>query len=340
MCGARRAGAHRACRGRWARPWAAPRPASCWTSLDTLTSLRRQRLAPCHEPAPRRLPARRVDVGLRARGQLRRTRHRPPRASVRAADRRSRRRGGLRPGAPVRGHRALRGRSSSDGGPVDAVPRPRVRECSGREPVGCALIVLVTVAVGIRRDAVRPPPGARGQLLRRRRPGRGRVRGPGHGVRHPARVHRVPGVHQLRPSRRCRDRGADRRPAGRDRAVHAVRRGAAELTGELVCYARSVAGPSGSAGGRHAQARGSTLGGPSCSARSQHVDPQPPASRRPTTSGSTDRRPRGGPQGPDPRRRRRDPVAAVDRPVLHRRIIFAYMLFFADSGERRWPRPC
>ena len=35
-----------------------------------------------------------------------------------------------------------------------------------------------------------------------------------------------------------------------------------------------------------------------------------------------------------PRRGRRHPDAAVDRPVLHRGVIFGYTLFFADSGER------
>ena len=43
---------------------------------------------------------------------------------------------------------------------------------------------------------------------------------------------------------------------------------------------------------------------------------------------------RAGPHRADPRRRRRDPGAAVDRVVLQRGLIFVYMLFFADSGER------
>ena len=109
-----------------------------------------------------------------------------------------------------------------------------------------------------------------------------------------------------------------------------------ELTGELVCYARSVAGV------QWERMEAGTLG----------EDAQPVGGR--DVPHAADRRaadrhravglrqvarpdvgPRAGPQRPHPRRGRRDPDAAVDRAVLHApALIFVFMLFFADSGER------
>ena len=171
-----------------------------------------------------------------------------------------------------------------------------------------------------RGHAAGAPPRARRQLLQRRRPRRGRLRRAGHRVRGAARLRRVPRLHELRlGARRRRGRGADRRAAGRDRAA-LPRRGRGELTAELVCYARSVAGVQWQThGGGHAGRQTSTRGPCQLFRTLQTVEPadgQP--SRPPTASGSTSGRPGGRPQRPDPRRGRRDPDAAVARAVLHR----------------------
>ena len=84
--------------------------------------------------------------------------------------------------------------------------------------------------------------------------------------------------------------------------------------------------------GRHSAT--STRGASRCSARSQQVEPRTTPSSPRTTSGSTRPPSASRPDRPDPRRGGRHPVAAVARAVPHRRLIFVFMLFFADSGER------
>ena len=114
---------------------------------------------------------------------------------------------------------------------------------------------------------------------------------------------------------------------------------AAELTGELVCYARSVAGV------QWERMESGTLGeqvnpwGVELFRTMRAVEPETATEQSAydkwldQTSDA-----RAGPQRPDPRCRRGDPDAAVVGAVLQRRLIFVFMLFFADSGERRSSR--
>ena len=92
----------------------------------------------------------------------------------------------------------------------------------------------------------------------------------------------------------------------------------AELTGELVCYARSVID------GEWDRMEDGSLGedinpwGVAMFRTLQGVELElARPRRRPTGSGWTRRRTGRGPPGPHPRRRRADADAAVDRPVLH-----------------------
>ena len=86
---------------------------------------------------------------------------------------------------------------------------------------------------------------------------------------------------------RCGDRGAHRRPAGPDRPVPA-RGASAELTGELVCYARFVDQRRvGRDGGRHLATQINPWG-VELFRRSRTVEPDQRRARRPpTASGST-----------------------------------------------------
>ena len=130
-----------------------------------------------------------------------------------------------------------------------------------------------------------------------------------------------------------RDRGDDRGPAGADRPVPA-RDSSAELTGELTCYARSVAGTG------VGRAERGTLGdainpwGPSCSVTiSTSIPRRRPSSRR--TTGGWTRRPtasRPGSTG-STARRASSPLPLWLVLFVISGVIFAYMLFFADRAE-------
>ena len=204
--------------------------------------------------------------------------------------------------------------------------------------VWAALIVVAAAAVAVAVDARGAAPGAGGQLLRRQRPGRRHLRCPRHGVLGAA---RVPDLPRLRELRRVAvgsgDRGADRRPADPDGPGLPAEVGA-ELTGELVCYARSVIhgewdrmedgslgediNPWGVAMFRTLQ--GVELGYARTGGRLRQV-------------AGPDVDPGGGPPGPHPRRRRGDARRRCgSRCSSSRRSCWCYLLGFADSGERAW----
>ena len=108
-----------------------------------------------------------------------------------------------------------------------------------------------------------------------------------------------------------------------------------ELTGELVCYARDVAGV------EWDRLEDGTLGDAvNPWGVAMFADPADVRARgrqravglRPLAG--PDLGPAGRPQRPGPRRRRGHPHAPVDRPVLRLGVIFVFMLFFADPAER------
>ena len=104
---------------------------------------------------------------------------------------------------------------------------------------GFVIIVAVT-AVAVAAMLLVRRTRARGQLLRGRRPRVGRVRRAGDGVLGAARVHRLPRLHELRPVAQRRRAEALIVVQQVETAQFFPRPAAAELTGELVCYARSV----------------------------------------------------------------------------------------------------
>jgi hypothetical protein len=107
---------------------------------------------------------------------------------------------------------------------------------------------------------------------------------------------------------------------------------ATELTGELVCYGRSVAGIEWDA---------VNPWGRRCSTRSDRSTHRPRPSRRPTTGGWT--RPPSGSKHPTGRLHGAQriiplPVGIALYSILG--LIFLYMLFFADPREGAIPRAC
>ena len=103
------------------------------------------------------------------------------------------------------------------------------------------LIVIVASRRDDQRDAVRPPEGARGQLLRGRRPRRRRVRRDRDRVRGDARVRHLPRLRELRHlALGRRGRGAGRGPAVPDGTALPRRRPRSRCRTTLVCYARNV----------------------------------------------------------------------------------------------------
>ena len=109
--------------------------------------------------------------------------------------------------------------------------------------------------------------------------------------------------------------------------------GSRELTGELVCYARSVAGPEW-AGWRPGPRGTRNPWGAELFRTLRGIDRGLRASGLRQVA-RPDLESRDGPTGPHPRRRRgASPRRWLDRPRVASLIMFVYMLFFADSGER------
>ena len=174
-----------------------------------------------------------------------------------------------------------------------------------------------------------------GQLLRGRRSRGRRLRRARDRLRRAARLRRLPRVRELRHlAQRRRGRGADRRAAVRDGAVpaRAVR---APLSGELVCYARTVvhqewpqmeAGTLGDA---------TTPGASSCSAPCRRSSRDRRPSRRRTAKWLDQRSDRESARAD----RIHGAEGVIPLPLwivlfLSAGVIFVFMLFFADSAER------
>ena len=110
----------------------------------------------------------------------------------------------------------------------------------------------------------------------------------------------------------------------------------APLSGELVCYARDGRAPGVAAdGGGHARRRDQPVGRRACSGRCGPSSHGRRPSRRPTRSGST--------SAPTARSARADRTHGAEGVIptplwivlfLSAVIVFVFMLFFADSGER------
>ena len=141
-----------------------------------------------------------------------------------------------------------------------------------------------------------------------------------HRVRRAPRVRRLPRLHQLRRGASGRrDRGPHRRATGRDRPAHAADV-SGQLTNELVCYARSVAGVQWDRMQAGHARRPAQPWGVALFKTLERADP-----RDAGAAGGLQQvarrtiRPRTGEDRPHPRRRRRHPDPAVGRAVLHRR---------------------
>src|SRR6185312_8795905 len=171
-----------------------------------------------------------------------------------------------------------------------------------------------------RGDAPRAPEGAGGQLLHGRRSRVRRVRRPGHGILGAARIHHLPGVHELRPVAHGRRDGSTRpRPAGRERAaVPSCGRAEADRAAPLLRTLRGRRRMAEDAG-RHRRRFPEPVSATQQSAYDKWLD-------------QTSTR-------EEARRDRVHGAVGVMPPTLWivlffiSAVIFAYMLFFADSGE-------
>ena len=258
--------------------------------------------------------------------QVRARRRRPRRRTVRgrAGHRRLRRR--ARPGRSSAA-RSSASSSTSAASRSSTSPRRRGRRSRGSSTrmsiLLAAVIVVVVAAAGHRGDAARPPARSRGQLLRRRRPRRGRVRR----ARHRASrccsgfvVFLAFESYDTSRSRR-RDRGADRRAAVRDRPVPARRRARRRCrTSSSATRATVVHQEWPQMADGHPRRRDQPVGRRDCSGRCKAIEPQlglRAGGLRQVARPA--RRPREARARPHPRRRGRHPDAALDRAVPHRR---------------------
>jgi hypothetical protein len=107
-----------------------------------------------------------------------------------------------------------------------------------------------------------------------------------------------------------------------------------ELTGELVCYGRSVVNGEWDRMETGTQSDAINPWASSSSARWRAWSRAARASSPRTRNGSTRRRPARRRARPDPRRGGRDPDAALDRALLHLRRHLRLHALFADRGER------
>ena len=185
-------------------------------------------------------------------------------------------------------------------------------------------------------DAVRPAFGARGQLLRGRRSRVGGLRRAGDRVLGAARVHRLPRLRELRPvAQRRRAGGAGRGAAGRERAVlPAAGCSRADRTSSSVTGARSSTA-SGSGCARARRGMRSTPGACGCFAPCRAVEPKTAVEQSAydkwldQTSAREEAR----------LDRIHGAVGVIPAQLwivlfFIAGVIFVYMLFFADSGER------
>ena len=182
-----------------------------------------------------------------------------------------------------------------------------------------------------------------GSYFSGRRPRVRRVRGARDGLLGPARLHHLPGVRVLRRVAPGAETEATIVAQQVQTAQFLPADAAAELTGELVCYARSVVGIEWAAmDDGHARRRVQPVG---CRDVPDHLRP---SSRRPRRRAvgvrpvdGPDVRPRAGAHRPRARRGGHHPHAAVARPVRHlRRDLRLHAVLRRPRPRARSPRAC